>query len=296
VLTLIIYVAGECFASFLTYSDGERYAAAYELIEGQSPFDAYFHFKMVTGSSEPLSLLVFYILSQFVDINQANTLLNVVLILSLFQLLRKRSVNLWCWAPFVLTNFYILLLGYGVLRLKIAVLLLVLSWLVQDNRMRWALILGAVLAHFQMILPLAVFLADGAMARRVTASWKYVAVLAIALILFQYDAIREKVMYYVAEGFTPPYKLIALSLISLTLLDRYKMALIMLSIFLPVSLLVGDGRLNIIYFLLVVHEYLEFSKKNVYRNLVLVLCATYLSAKGIDFAQSLLGGYDFFRE
>jgi hypothetical protein len=296
VLTFIVYVAGESFASFFTYSDGKIYAAAYELIKGQYLADAYLSFTLATGSAEPVSFLFFYMFSQFVDIVVANTLLNVALILALFLLLRKRSANLWCWAPFVLTNFYILLLGFGIMRLKIAVLLLVLSWLVQDHRMRWALILAAVLAHFQMILPLAVFLADALVARRRTATLKYIAVLAIALILSQYDAIREKVMYYSGEVFTLPYKLIMLSLISLILLDRYKIVLIMFSVFLPISLLVGDGRLNIIYFLLVVHEYLEFSKRNVYRNILLVLCAAYLSVKGIDFAQSLLGGYSFFEE
>lgn len=296
VLTLIVYVAGESFASFFTYSDGQVYATAYELIEGQYLADAYLSFTLTTGSAEPISFLFFYIFSHFVNIFVANTLLNVALILAIFVLLRKKSANLWCWAPFVLTNFYILLLGFGVLRLKIAVLLLVLSWLVQDYRMRWALILAAVLAHFQMILPLAVFLADALVARRHTVALKCVAVLAIALIFAQYDAIREKVIFYAGEDFTPPYKLIVLSLISLIILDRYKMALIMLGVFLPASLMVGDGRLNIIYFFLIVHEYLCFSRRDIYKSIVIVLCAIYLSAKGIDFSQSLLGGFNFFEE
>ena len=296
VLSIIVYVAGERFASFFTYSDGQIYAAAYELIVGQYPADAYLSFTLATGSAEPISFLFLYIFSQFTNIYVANTSLNIALVLALFVLLRKRSANLWCWAPFALTNFYILLLGFGVLRLKIAVLLLVLSWLVQDHRMRWALILASVFAHFQMILPLAVFLADALMARRRKVLLKYVAVLAIVLIFVQYEAIREKVVYYAGGSLTPPYKLIVLSLISLIVVDRYIMALIMLGVFLPVSLLVGDGRLNIIYFFLIVYEYISFSRRNVYKNIVLVFCATYLSAKGFDFSQSLLGGYNFFEE
>jgi hypothetical protein len=147
-----------------------------------------------------------------------------------------------------------------------------------------------------MILPLAVFLADALVARRHTVALKCVAVLAIALIFAQYDAIREKVIYYAGEDFTPPYKLIVLSLISLIILDRYKMALIMIGVFLPASLMVGDGRLNIIYFFLIVHEYLCFSRRDIYKSIAIVLCAIYLSAKGIDFAQSLLGGFNFFEE
>jgi hypothetical protein len=295
-LMVIVYVAGEGFASFFTYSDGLAYAAAYELIEGQYPADAYLGFSLATGSAEPLSFFVFYIFSQFVNVTLANTLLNFALILTLFLLLRKRSANLWYWAPFVLTNFYILLLGFGVLRLKIAVLLILLSWLVQDIRMRAVLILASVLAHFQMLLLLAVFLADTLVEGRRRIAWKYVAVLAVAIIFAKYDAIQEKVMYYAGEGFAPPYKLIVISLISLILLDRYKVALIMFGVFLPASLLVGEGRLNIMYFFLVVHEYLLNSKRNIYKNITLVLCATYLSAKGIDFAQSLLGGYSYFEE
>lgn len=295
-VVLIVYISGESFASFFDYTDGEVYSAAYELIKGKYLADAYFSFGLTTGSAEPISFFFFYIFSQFVNISDANTLLNISLLLALFRLLRQNSVNLWCWSPFIFTNFYILILGFQVLRLKIAVLLLVFSWLVQSHRMRWVLLVMSVFSHFQMILPFAVFVVETLVVRRLTTGLKYVAVFAVALILFQYDAIHGKVMFYMSNGLVFPYKLIVLSFLSFLLFDRYKVALIMIMVFLPAALVVGDGRLNIIYFLLIIREYLVYSKRSVYRNVILVLCAAYFSLKGVEFLQSLLGGYNYFEE
>jgi hypothetical protein len=296
IFSVIVFWAGESFGSFFEYTDGQTYLLAFESLRAVSPTEAYLSFVQGTGGAELLSFLVFYIFSQFTDIAVANNILNTILILVIFLLLRKKSANVWCWMPFLITNYYILLIGFGALRLKIAVLFLLLSWLTKSESKRWMLVLASVLSHFQMFIPLCVFIAERFVARQSMPALKFLLILVIVILGYQYEAILGKLIYYANYLSAPPYKLIALSLISLILIDRRKTAVVMMAIFIPISFVIGDGRLNIMYIIMITHEYLSFSKRNVFKSIVLILCATYLSVKGIYFAQSLLGGYSFFEE
>ncbi len=295
VLVYIIFFASRSFAPFDTYPDGIIYEASFDVIKNRSIVDGYNIFRLTAGASEPISFLVFYIFGKFTNVAMANNLLNIPLALGLFQLLRKRSVNLWYWAPFVLTNYYILMLGFGALRLKIAFLFLAFSWLVQEKRIRWALLIGAVLSHYEMLIFIMISGINYLLTKRNDKVVRYAIVLLIALGFYQQQVILQKIQYYSSQYlFTVPYKLIAISIIMLILSDRFQIAVVSIAVFLSVALIIGDGRLNIIYFLMIVEEYLTNSRRTAPRQIVLFCCAGYLSVKGIQFIQSLLGGYSFF--
>jgi hypothetical protein len=90
--------------------------------------------------------------------------------------------------------------------------------------------------------------------------------------------------------------MVLLFLASLLLADRRRMASIMFGVFFPIALVVGDNRLNIIYLMLIVNEYLTHSRRSATRSAVLLAVGLYLSAKGLDFARSLVEGYSYFEQ
>jgi len=289
--------AGQAFESFMTFSDGAIYLAAYDQLKGEAIDEAYIIFTLGTGSSEPISFLVYYLFAQVVDLSTANWILNVALFMTLSRFLQSRGVDRRAWGPFVITNFYILLLGFGVLRLKIAVILLVWSWMAKTQQQRWSLRIASVLAHLQMSLPLAVsMIYDLSEKRSRLGHIRYVIGLVAVLGVVFAGAIQEKLNFYLQQDFGFPFKMLGIFVASLFLLDRRRMALVIFGVFFPMALAVGDTRLNIIYVMLILGEYLTNSRRTQLRTAVLLLAGAYLSLKGLDFARSLIEGYNFFED
>jgi hypothetical protein len=295
-LCVLAAVAGESFSAFYSFSDGLTYSLAYEALQVTSPSDAFITFALMTGAAEPLSFAVFYLASQFVSLELLNGALNVAVLATLLRFLSLSGARLIIWVPLVLTNYYLLLLGFGVLRLKIAVLFLMLSWLTSSPRWRWGMMIAAATAHFQMALPLLAAIAAALMDRQRLPLVKLSLIACSLIFAWKFEAIFEKIQYYSGESAPFPTRMLVLFGLSLLLIDRHRIAWILILIFGPLAIYIGDGRLNIIYLLLVVHEYICFSRRTQIKNFALSVVGIYLSIKGISFAGSLIDGENFFDE
>lgn len=201
------------------------------------------------------------------------------------------------WAPFVLTNFYLLIAEYSAIRLKIALVFLFLFWLAKEHKWRWLWTISMVVSHFQMIIVLLFQFVVRLFSKK--QSWLITCAifLAIGFILTRTEAIISKISFYSSgNDFGFPYKMGLLFLFSLVLIDRKKYLLGMFAVCFPIALIVGDFRLNIIYFLLIVHEYLVHSRRTLIRKVLLIIMAGYLSAKGLGFALDTFNGVDYYTE
>jgi hypothetical protein len=289
----LISLSGSYFLSyFLEITDGAIYLRAYNLISDLDLIDGYEKFFINTGGAEPISFLFFYTFSKFVSIESFNWFLNTVLLFVTFKFLYNQRIKVLIFLPLLITNFYILLLEYGVLRLKIALIFWILSLNTLNKKKSNLFYFLSFLSHFQMALILVIkLLVDIVVKRNIKIKFSFIFFLVI--LTFLYEKILNKFLLYSSELHFP-FKIVLFFIPMFFVINRIKNLSITFIVFFFVGVIIGEERLIILLFFLLLSEYLLFAKRDLIRGVLLVFYCLYFSVKGIFFAQSLVNGVSYF--
>ena len=279
---------------FLEISDGAAYSKAYEKISSLDLIDGYENFIVYTGGAEPLSFLLFYSFSKFTSIEIFNGILNTVLLFVIFKFLYNQRIKLFIFFPFVITNYYILILEFGILRLKIAIIFWILSLMVKTKGKSNLYYLFAFLSHFQMALILFIrLLVDMVIKKNFKIKLNYVVIFLIVL-TFLFEKILGKFLWYFNTELYFPLKTILFFIPMIFVVNRLKFLSITFIIFFTLGIFIGEERILIILFFLLISEYILYAKRDLIRSVVLIVYCFYFSFKGIDFALSLINKVSYF--
>lgn len=298
ILFLILGIVSFLGSYFLNYffeiSDGAAYSKAYEKISSLDIIDGYENFIVYTGGAEPVSFLLFYLFSKFTSIEVFNGILNTVLLFVIFKFLYNQRIKLFIFFPFIITNYYILILEFGVLRLKIAIIFWILSLMVKTKGKSNLYYLFAFLSHFQMALILFIrLLVDIIIKKNFKIKLNYVVIFLIIL-TFLFEKILGKFLWYFNTELYFPIKTILFFIPMIFVVNRLKFLSITFIIFFTLGIFIGEDRIIIILFFLLISEYILYAKRDLIRGVVLIIYCFYFSFKGIDFALSLINKVSYF--
>ena len=293
-LGLISFLSSYVLNYYLEISDGALYSLAYERISGLDLIDGYENFFGYTGGAEPLSFLIFYLFSKFTSIEVSNGILNTVLLFVIFKFLFKQRIKILLFIPFVITNYYFLLLEFTTLRLKIAIIFWILSLLVKTKGKSNLYYLFAFLSHFQMALILFIrLLVEMLIKKKFKINLNYV-IFFLIMLTFVFEKILGKFLWYFNTELYFPMKTILFFIPMIFVLNRVKFLSITFIVFFSLGVFIGEGRLLILLFFLMISEYLLYAKRDLVRGFVLVIYCFYFSIKGIEFAISLIEKVPYF--
>jgi hypothetical protein len=279
---------------FLEISDGAAYSAAYEKISGLDIIDGYENFIVYTGGAEPLSFLLFYLFSKFTSIKVFNWILNTVLLFVVFKFLYKQRIKVFIFFPFIITNYYLLILEFGILRLKIAIIFWFLSLLAKTKEKSNFYFLFAFLSHFQIALILLIrLLVEIIIKKDFKIKLNYIVIFLI-IITFLFEKILGKFLWYYNTELYFPYKTILFFIPMIFVVNRLKFLSITFIIFFSLAIFIGEERILILLFFLLISEYILFANRDFIRGAVLVVYCFYFSVKGVIFALSLIEGVSYF--
>lgn len=291
-LFAIISIIGEyIFQDFDNFSDGLNYYNAYVEISRLNLIDGFSTFKIHTGSTEPISFGLLYFLSQFLDFHHANIVLNFFLLLILWKYFKNYSVSIYIWLPIVITNYYFLLIGYAVLRLKIAIIF----YFAFLYRKKYIFGLLSIFSHFQMAL-MYIFNAPILLNKKIIFSYKFYTSVLIILILLFFSNIDDKINHYMISGeeYKMPIKCFYIGFFSFFVIKDFKKAVTILLLVLMAVIFLGEGRITLIYFLLVFANFMNNPKNNIIARTFMSVSLLYLSIKGIDFGVSWSNQENYF--
>jgi hypothetical protein len=292
VLLAILSIVGEyLFQDFNKFSDGLNYYNAYEAMSNKNILDGFLSYKGYTGSTEPVSFAIFYSLSQFIKFHYANIALNFLLLCTLWKYFKYYSVSIYVWLPVVITNYYFLLVGFAVLRLKIA---LIFYFLFLLNK-RYVFALFSVFSHFQMVL-LYIFSAPILFNKNIIYSYKFLVSFIIILSLLFFSNINEKIFYYTSMlvGFEIPLKCLYVGFLSLFIIKDFKKVIVIFLLVNIAAIFLGEGRITLMYFILVLSHFISNHKNNTFSKCLMIISLSYLSLKGIDFGLSWSNQENYF--
>ena len=154
-LTCLFVFAGTILISpFYVLADQALYIRAYDVLRGQSFIEGFIVYSQIIGATEVVHYTITWIASNLdLEKNFVMALSNALLAYYSMLLLRKWGASIFVECTIVVTNFYILLMYFGVERLKFGFLFLALSLLFVGQRKRFHFFcFMAVLAHFQVLL------------------------------------------------------------------------------------------------------------------------------------------------
>lgn len=291
---LISFLSSYFLYYYLEISDGALYSLAYERISDLDIIDGYENFFSYTGGAEPLSFLIFYLFSKVTSIEVFNGILNTVLLFVIFKFLHKQRIKIFLFIPFVITNFYFLLLEFTTLRLKIAIIFWILSLMVKTKGKSNLYYLFAFLSHFQMALILFIkLLVEMVIKKKFKINLNYV-IFFLIILTYLYEKILGKFLWYFNTELYFPMKTILFFIPMIFVVNRLKFLSITFIIFFTLGIFIGEGRLLILLFFLMISEYLLHAKRDFVRGVILVIYCFYFSIKGIDFAISLIEKVPYF--
>lgn len=298
VLTPFAFFFSYYLLSYYTGGDQIYYKEFYDALYGARIEEIMFLAFSHVGSAEPLSAFILWLGSNLgFDKNVFISLLNVILIVSLFLLARHHRVRM-LMISLLLTNFYVVVLMTGAERLKIAYIFLILSALFV-GKMRLLFLSLSPFAHLQSIISLAgVMLVqfEGFILNllfRFSISKKSMRLLIVLLAggstigYYLLDGIKNKVTYYASQDISS-FELINLGILSVIALyvshKRFRMFLVILPM-MPAIVILGGTRVNMIAVALVIYYLME--ERRLHHPLVYLLMA-YFSIKTIPFVNKII--------
>lgn len=138
------------FDNFQNYSDNFYYSDAFYKISELDFFQGYNYFKWRTAGSEPFSYIVFYLFSKLgIEYEFFIFILNVLFCHSLMVLCGKYKVNIMFSMVFVLVNFYFIVMGVGVHRIKMAMTVIFYALSLSERKSKTSLLGISILFHGQ---------------------------------------------------------------------------------------------------------------------------------------------------
>jgi hypothetical protein len=281
------------------YTNGDQipyhrfYTALYGANIGDVMLLAYHH----VSSREPLSTVILWIGSNLgIEKNIYISLLNVILIVSLFLLARRYHVKRFMIC-LLLTNFYVVVLMTGAERLKISYIILILASLFAGkvrllfltisplaHLQSFILLSGVVLSSFEGFIKNLIF--RSRLTKRALKLQTFVFILGGTLVYFMFDSIWSKGIIYIQKF--SPFGLIKIGILFMIALyvtrKRFRMFLLFLPSITAVAIL-GGNRVNMIPFTLVIYYLME--ERRLHHPLIYLLMA-YFSIKTIPFIQRVI--------
>ena len=154
--------------------------------------------------------------------------------------------------------------------------------------------LFAFLSHFQMALILFIrLLVDIIIKKNFKIKLNYVVIFLIIL-TFLFEKILGKFLWYFNTELYFPIKTILFFIPMIFVVNRLKFLSITFIIFFTLGIFIGEDRIIIILFFLLISEYILYAKRDLIRGVVLIIYCFYFSFKGIDFALSLINKVSYF--
>ena len=290
---LFVLISSNNFDFFIEISDGFVYNQLFESLNDVDLISGYLIY--INYAAEPFTFLLFYIFAQFVNFLVFNNCLNALLLFSVFNLFYKNRVSLLISIPFILSNYYILLIQYGAIRLKIAIIFLIISEISENRTLTRLYRSLAVLAHFQIIIIIIFkYLYQYFKDKNVKFDKKIILYIGVFIFTF-FSYLSTKINYYFNEnGMIFPYKVTLFFLFSLIVLNKVKFATISFLLLFPLAIVLGEGRIVIMYYFLIVIHYIKERNKKILNMVFVIFISLYFSIKGLDFAYSLVNKYDYF--
>ncbi len=282
------------FFNFSELGDPKVYSMAHDAMLDNEFLKGYYQYVLITGGSEPISYLIYYILAQFTSFNIANALLNFTLLIVMHRYFIKYNIAIYFWAPFLITNYYFLVLGYVALRLKLAVIFY-FYFIIYKNNIIFIII--SFLSHFQIILLLiSKFFYKASEIKFFNLKIFLFSILII--IIFQSILIDKINFYYLInlEKRMIPYKTLFYFIASIFIIQDNKKIIIVFILMFSSAVLLGEGRVNILYFLVILDSFITNKKNMLMSKLFFTFIIVYLSIKGIDFGISWAQGIDYLTE
>lgn len=209
-----ILLSSSKFDFFIEISDGFKYNQLFESLESVDLIAGYLIY--INYAGEPFTYLLFYIFAQLVSFLAFNNILNIFLLFSIFIFFYKNRINLLIAIPLIISNFYILLIQYGAIRLKIAIIFLIFSYISKNRYVIQLCRLLSALAHFQVIiLILFNFIYQYFKDKNIKIEKKAILYSLVILITF-YSYLSGKINYYFNEhGIIFPFKVVLFFLFQL---------------------------------------------------------------------------------
>lgn len=298
-LLLVPFFYGASILLLTQYTLGDQvyYGRLYEALSRASAEDVMLLARRHVSSAEPISAYLLWLGAQLgIEKSQFITLLNVILLVGIFLLLRKRKLR-WYAHVLIFTNFYVIVLMTGAERLKIAYIFLVYAALI-PGKFGLAFALVSPLAHLQSLILLGGLAASKAhkIVSTITGSMSikrevlvYVPLLLLVLLIifgFLQESIMMKTEAYMsrAGGVVELFQVFLLAGISfLVSKDRLRMMLMLIAMAVAIFL-IGGARVNMIAFTL--FAYLIILEGRLHHPLVLTLLS-YFSLKSVLFVKNI---------
>ena len=96
------------------------------------------------------------------------------------------------------------------------------------------------------------------------------------------------------DVFLFPYKSLFLFLISLFVIKNFKKSLIIYSFILLFIYFFGEGRINLVYIIMILDLFIKNNKNNILSKVLISISVIYLSIKGLDFGISWSNQENYF--
>ncbi|WP_215390195.1 hypothetical protein [Polynucleobacter sp. MWH-UH25E] len=291
----VAFLLSYIFLGYCIEGDQIWYRKLYEALSDANLFSAIDISIAHTGGAEPLSAIILWVGAYLgIPKDVYLSIINTLLIIGLYIFLRKNRVAV----PMIfllLSNFYIVVLISFAERLKIAYLFLVLSELT-GGKLRILLLFFSSLSHFQSIIILFCFsflyFCKNIRKSLISLELKsprlnlLIVITVIGLVFYIYDYLIIKINAYLGSGDPlEVLKLILLIGIPLYISSRpYQMAIAILPL-LPIVIIIGGTRINMIAFTIAIYFLVKERKMN---NLLVYFLMLYFSVKGLFFIEDVI--------
>ena len=277
--------------------DQLHYIRFYETISEYNFIKGFVHYNMVLGSQEPVYYVLVYIVNPIISKKFLISILNAVLGYFLSRLLLERRLHPSLLVLLAL-NFYLLVLFLGAERLKLGLIVLLMSFVVKNSRFSGFLKFLSILTHFQTILLL---LSEQLgkvpeLAKKIRfdrISYKAVGAVGVGILMvFILVALRShlqsKLAFYIEKGgLSDAIKPLFFMILSMlyTSPNKYKEVFFMSFPLVVAAVIIGDDRVAIFSY------FLFFYFASTYRrglNLGIFLTSFYFIFKGVVFIQAVI--------
>ena len=280
---------------FYTEGDQLHYNTFYDGITDFDIYNGYIYYANVLGAQEPLYYLLIYFSSNFgLEKGILMTIINVLFAYLLINFLQKLKVNILVAFSF-LFNYYFLVLLFSVERLKVALIVLLLSLLVTSRFWKILLSLFSFLFHFQVILLLVSVVYDIIQSYLIKIKfflnrWLLILILiiffAVFFMLFRDEIFLKYYAYAAKEDILNIVKPGVFLILTLLIGKGKKLKILMqFSPLIIASMLIGADRIVIFCYFVFLAYALKF--KNGF-NILVFVTSLYFVIRGYEFIQLIL--------
>lgn len=243
--------------------DNKNYKAFYDAVRNTSSLEsAYFNYLQLTGASEPISFIFFYVLSKLgVSYYYSVLIKNIAIVFVIWRLICRHFVFNFLLVSLILylsTDYYLFRVFAELQRLGVAVLFLFASAWFFDRKVLFLFL--ATLSHFQVVLfsPLLIFLKVN----------RTVLILGLAIVGAVFSVVlRVKLAYYLNFSFADIIKFSVVTLPFLAVClstgrKTFKLWAALTAAFLIFAGLIGTDRVIIMYWeILVAASFIVVDRK-----------------------------------